>query len=175
VKKVIFTFLLFLTQKKILMKKGLLYFVPMLLIVAMVACGGEGSKQVEQPNHTPQTTNTAKKSISKKLSAADFKAQIAKLPNETIVDVRTAGEIRTTGKIPNAIVVDFYGDNFDATMDKFKKDEPIMVYCKSGGRSGKTASLLQKKGFTEVYDLAGGMGAWLKNSFDIEKENATKK
>ena len=162
------------------MKKGLFYFVPMLLIVAMVACGGEGSKKVEQTGGkknaaTTQTTNAAAKGFSKKLSAADFKEKMEGLPNATILDVRTAGEMQTTGKIKNAVAADFYGDGFDGAMDKFKKDEPIMVYCASGGRSGKTASLLQKKGFTQVYDLAGGMNGWLKNKFEVEKVERAKK
>jgi rhodanese-related sulfurtransferase len=33
------------------------------------------------------------------------------------------------------------------------------VYCKSGGRSGKAAKQLEKKGFT-VYNLIGGISAW---------------
>ena len=160
------------------MKKGLFSFVPMLLIFAMVAaCGSEDSKQIVQTGHTTttQTTTSAATGISKKLSAADFKAKIESSPNATIVDVRTAGEIQESGKIPNAVAVDFYGDGFEAAMEKFNKDAAIMVYCKSGGRSGKTANLLQKKGFKEVYDLTGGMDAWQKNNLAVEKVEAVKK
>jgi phage shock protein E len=39
------------------------------------------------------------------------------------------------------------------------KKRPIIVYCKSGGRSAKAAQLLTKAGFTQVHDL-GGIGNW---------------
>ncbi|MGB1205466.1 MAG: rhodanese-like domain-containing protein [Chitinophagales bacterium] len=153
------------------MKKGLFYFIPMLLIVAMIACGSEDSTS---SNATTQTTNSAAKGFSIKLSAVEFNEKMAGLSNATIVDVRTPGELQETGKIKNAVAVDFYGDGFEAAMDKFKKDEPIMVYCKSGGRSGKTAKLLKKKGFTQIYDLKGGMSGWLKNKFEVEKVEVAK-
>ncbi|MBS1153906.1 MAG: rhodanese-like protein [Myxococcaceae bacterium] len=39
------------------------------------------------------------------------------------------------------------------------KKRPVVVYCKSGGRSAKAAALLKAAGFTQVHDL-GGIGNW---------------
>jgi rhodanese-related sulfurtransferase len=39
-------------------------------------------------------------------------------------------------------------------------DRPILVYCAGGYRSSIAASLLERAGFADVADLAGGMAAW---------------
>ncbi len=40
-----------------------------------------------------------------------------------------------------------------------KKDQDIVVYCRSGVRSAKAKAMLEKAGFTKVHDL-GGIGNW---------------
>jgi len=39
-------------------------------------------------------------------------------------------------------------------------DGPILVVCRSGARSNAAAAFLDSKGFSNVYDMLGGMGAW---------------
>lgn len=40
------------------------------------------------------------------------------------------------------------------------KDEEIILYCRSGNRSGQAASLLETMGFEKVRNLEGGMKKW---------------
>jgi len=40
------------------------------------------------------------------------------------------------------------------------KDEEVVIYCRSGNRSGQAALLLETMGFTNVVNLSGGMLAW---------------
>lgn len=40
------------------------------------------------------------------------------------------------------------------------KDKKIYVYCKSGGRAGKSATIMQNNGFADVHNL-GGLTDWL--------------
>lgn len=40
------------------------------------------------------------------------------------------------------------------------KDDEIVVYCRSGARSGMAQALLQAQGFSKVRNLIGGMLAW---------------
>lgn len=49
------------------------------------------------------------------------------------------------------------------------KDQPIVVVCRSGNRSGTACVMLGKQGFTQAYNLAGGMMAWQKASLPVEK------
>jgi len=40
------------------------------------------------------------------------------------------------------------------------KNEEVIVYCRSGGRSGQACLILQTMGFTNVINLTGGMLNW---------------
>ncbi len=78
-----------------------------------------------------------------------------------LVDVRTPEEYED-GYIIKAKNVNFYDSNFDAQVESFDKKRPIIVYCKLGGRSAKSAKKLQEAGFMKIYDLQGGFTRWKK-------------
>lgn len=79
-----------------------------------------------------------------------------------ILDVRTEGEWED-GRLPDAIRIDWFEDGFEERVRKqLKADEPVLVYCHSGGRSAKAAEVLEKLGFQEVSDLDGGVTEWKK-------------
>ncbi|MBN9381468.1 MAG: rhodanese-like domain-containing protein [Chitinophagaceae bacterium] len=40
------------------------------------------------------------------------------------------------------------------------KDEEVIVYCRSGNRSGQASLILETAGFSDVKNLTGGMLAW---------------
>jgi rhodanese-related sulfurtransferase len=40
------------------------------------------------------------------------------------------------------------------------KNEEVIVYCRSGNRSGQAALILETLGFTNTKNLSGGMMAW---------------
>ena len=40
------------------------------------------------------------------------------------------------------------------------REEEVVVYCRSGVRSSQAAMILQQLGFTNVFNLTGGMLAW---------------
>ena len=71
-----------------------------------------------------------------------------------IIDVRTKEEY-SLGYIKNAInnPIDSFNVNYD-------KDTIIIVYCASGVRSANVANLLINKGYTNVYNLDGGLTNW---------------
>jgi len=80
-------------------------------------------------------------------------------PTSQIVDVRTSAEF-SEGHIANAVNMDVTSDDFESKIATLDKEKPVMVYCKSGGRSAKAASILKENGFKQVYDLDGGMIGW---------------
>ncbi|TXC85096.1 rhodanese-like domain-containing protein [Luteibaculum oceani] len=79
--------------------------------------------------------------------------------NAVLLDVRTPEEWNQ-GIIEGAKMINFFSPAFEAELKKLNKEQAVYVYCKSGGRSGKTAAKLKTLGFTEVYDLSGGITAW---------------
>ncbi len=90
-----------------------------------------------------------------------------------IVDVREAGEF-TEGHLPNALniplakVTERIGE-----LEKFK-DKPIIFCCASGMRSGKASAELKKQGFTKLYNLAGGVDAWVGAGYPVKKGTRNK-
>ena len=45
-------------------------------------------------------------------------------------------------------------------LDELPRDESIVVYCKTGGRSARATQLLKDAGFREVRNLEGGITRW---------------
>jgi phage shock protein E len=74
-----------------------------------------------------------------------------------LVDVRTPGEF-IAGHIPGAINIPV--QQLDARMSELQpKDAAVVVYCRSGHRSGNAARMLKSAGFAAVHDL-GPMTRW---------------
>jgi rhodanese-related sulfurtransferase len=46
-----------------------------------------------------------------------------------------------------------------ATIDHLK-DQEVIIYCRSGNRSGQACMVLESLGFTNVINVSGGMLAW---------------
>ena len=44
--------------------------------------------------------------------------------------------------------------------DELQREQLIVIHCHSGGRSAEAVRLLQQRGFTNVYNLKGGIDAW---------------
>lgn len=81
----------------------------------------------------------------------------------TLVDVREESEY-AAGHIDNAIllprgVLEFKIGNVPELADKAA---PVLVYCRTGGRSALAAQTMQKLGYSNVLSMAGGIEAWQK-------------
>ncbi len=86
----------------------------------------------------------------------------------TILDVRTPEEYES-GHIPGACLVDFNSPDFAAQVEKLPKNDRYLLYCRSGKRSAKAATLMHEKGFSDVTDMNGGLEAWKEEGFALEK------
>lgn len=80
-------------------------------------------------------------------------------PDVQLVDVRSAKEFGGQ-HIEQAVNIDINGPDFDKKVAHFDKAKPILVYCMVGGRSQKAAKILTELGFSQVYDLEGGIMKW---------------
>ena len=105
--------------------------------------------------------------INQRLSPPDFATKLEALPNEQLIDVRTPDEYQT-GHLPHSTLINFKGDGFREEMAQLDKKRPVMVYCAAGGRSTATAALLEELGFTEVYELEGGITRWQEAGKEVE-------
>jgi rhodanese-related sulfurtransferase len=74
-----------------------------------------------------------------------------------LVDVRTPEEF-TAGHLPGAINLPV--QDLERRMAELEgKERPLVLYCRSGFRSGNAARMLKKAGYAEVHDL-GSMTRW---------------
>jgi rhodanese-related sulfurtransferase len=63
-----------------------------------------------------------------------------------------------------------------AQADSLKKwrDKSVITYCDSGINGASTARALTKLGFTKVFNLQGGLNAWVKENMPLVKTTGGK-
>ncbi|NJM79942.1 MAG: rhodanese-like domain-containing protein [Flavobacterium sp.] len=84
-----------------------------------------------------------------------------------LVDVRTPEEFEE-GHLPNAVNINIKDADFQAKIGALDKTKPVLVYCKSGGRSGKACGIMKELGFTNITDLDGGITNWVAEGKPID-------
>lgn len=85
-----------------------------------------------------------------------------------VIDVRTPEEYKA-GYIPGAINIDFYSDDFEAKLSKLDKNKEYLIYCRSGNRSGKTVIIMQRLGFSKLYDMPAAYAGWIGKGYPSTK------
>ena len=94
-----------------------------------------------------------------KIVTAEEMKELSQLDDVQLLDVRTPEEY-AEGYIEGFQNIDFLSETFQEDIEKLDKTKPVIVYCKSGGRSGRCSKLMLEKGFTKIYDLEGGITKW---------------
>lgn len=84
-----------------------------------------------------------------------------------LIDVRTEEEYQS-GFIENAQNIDFNSPTFDEDVSKLDKTKPVILYCRTGGRSAKCSQKLLDAGFVQIYELDGGITQWKFKGFDVK-------
>jgi rhodanese-related sulfurtransferase len=124
----------------------------LLFLTLLCTCGPAPEKAGSEDPPTEQAA------VYQDLSPTEFAERIGG-DNTVLLDVRTPGE--TAGGIINgAIEMDYRAPDFAQKLSELDPNKTYLVYCASGGRSGKTCGMLNKIGLTKVYNLKGGYGAW---------------
>ncbi len=85
-----------------------------------------------------------------------------------VLDVRedseyTSGHVLNAKHIPLGKLSQRVGE-----LEKYR-EQPIVVVCRSGNRSCAASALLGKQGFSQIYNLNGGVTAWRKANLPLEK------
>ena len=84
-----------------------------------------------------------------------------------LLDSREEKEFKTS-HLKNAIWVGYDFFNLDSVQSKLKnKNSKIVVYCSLGIRSEDIAEKLKKAGYTNVYNLYGGIFEWKNNDLEV--------
>ena len=125
------------------------------IVVALAACGQDHGDSAATDEEALKHTD---------LTVAQFREMIAERDFVLVnVHIPFAGDIPGTDE---SIPFDEIGEQ----LDKLPQDQgaKIVLYCRSGGMSAEAAATLASLGYTNVFDLLGGMRAWKAAGYEIE-------
>lgn len=93
----------------------------------------------------------------KEILVVELKKMLDEKQDFQLIDVREREEYAITNLGGELIPLNTLINN----LDKISKTKPIVVHCQSGTRSAKAIAILQENGFTNLYNLQGGIDAYL--------------
>ena len=123
------------------------------------ACGKEPKIKLNDYNETCMEND--------KISASELRKMMDRKENFELIDVREKIEWEM-GRIAGAKLMPLSGitrNNFK-DFKRFDKKEEIVVYCRSGNRSGHVTKILREKGFSNAKNLVGGINEWAREIDD---------
>jgi hydroxyacylglutathione hydrolase len=103
--------------------------------------------------------------ILNQISVDELKVDISEYK---IIDVRSYNEYDIS-HISGAMNI--HTGYLEINLDKISDGEKIVLYCTSGDRSAIAASYLLKLGYRNIYNLSGGINAWIHAGCQSERKN----
>ena len=104
----------------------------------------------------------------KEVSVHELKALIDRNADIQLIDVREDFE----HKVSNLGGILLPMSELESRANEFGHDRDVVVYCRSGSRSGQAIQWLEQKyGYNNLYNLSGGILAWaehIDNTFSID-------
>lgn len=76
-----------------------------------------------------------------------------------VLDVRTPAEF-AAGHLAGAVNVDMEAADFATAVTALDPSKAWVVYCRTGRRSALATGQMEQLGFTQMYDMSGGITAW---------------
>ena len=94
----------------------------------------------------------------KEITVQELKAKIDAKEDIQIIDVREPSEKAEFPDIGGELIP---LAQVRSEVTKISKEKQVVIYCRSGGRSGRACEALEKEfGFTNLWNLKGGIMAW---------------
>lgn len=109
--------------------------------------------------------NSSKNDRVTNVTTSEAHKLISSKKNLVILDVRTNEEYKS-GHIKNSILIP--STELDLNIEQISKfkENPVLVYCRTGRRSKDAVDILVKNGFKEIYHMNQGISAW---KYDLEQ------
>jgi len=136
-----------------------LLFVLLVSILVLQSCKDAETNKDSDINKVSETNEVSDANEIIKISPQEVNSLVNSGNSFQLVDVRTPEEYNVH-HLKNSQNICVTSADFEEKVKKLNKEEPVYVYCKSGGRSAKAADILKEMGFKKVYDLEGGITSW---------------
>lgn len=91
--------------------------------------------------------------------------ELVKNPSTLIVDVRSPWEFDIE-HVPGAMNIPLEELVYKAE-ELRETGKPVVLYCRSGNRSGQAAQILDQAGYSQIYDL-GGIVTWQQQGYPVQ-------
>src|SRR5690349_12497858 len=127
--------------------KKIVHIITLMLLVTLTSC------------QEVKTRQSSVKAVNISLSEDEFESKLSQNKGVQLIDVRSPEEF-AEGHLKGALNYNVNSADFENKVAGLDKSKPVLVYCLSGGRSAYAANVLAGKGFSEIYNLAGGMVKW---------------
>jgi rhodanese-related sulfurtransferase len=133
------------------------------ILMLGLAASGCSSEEAASPDATGAATAAAYETV-------DVQTAHDALSSNTdaqIVDVREPSEWAETGVPPGAVLIPL-GEVESRAPAELTADGPVYVICRTGNRSQTASETLVGLGFGQVYNVDGGIVAWLEAGLPVE-------
>ena len=121
-------------------------------------CGVSG----REPSHPPAVVVTP--AATPVVSVAEAKEMLDR-GQARLIDVREVWEW-VTARIPGATLIPM--GEIPQRMSEIPKDHPVIIHCATGQRSATVTDALRRAGYERVFNLAGGIVAWMNEQLPVD-------
>lgn len=141
-----------------------------LLIFTVAACSGEQPSTEKKPVATqtavaPRVQGTRPARIFRSISSMEAKNMMGTRKDLVLVDLREANELKR-GYIPGSRLIPMSA--IAKGTQSLPTDKPLLLICAVGGRSYGVGQYFSRKGYSEIYNLKGGISAWKKAGLPLQ-------
>jgi rhodanese-related sulfurtransferase len=141
------------------------FLLPTLALFAVLALAVAGCSS--QDTTSPEETGAATGATWETVDVQTAYDALSSNADAQIVDVREPEEWAETG-VPEGAALIPLGDLEAQAAGGLQSDKPVYVICRSGNRSQTGSDILVGLGFSEVYNVDGGITAWLDAGLPVE-------
>jgi rhodanese-related sulfurtransferase len=134
----------------------------LILVLALAAAGCSNQETV-----SPAETGAATGATYETVDVQTTYDALGSNADAQIVDVREPVEWAETG-VPEGAALIPLGDLESTAASELATDQPVYVICRSGNRSQTGSDILVGLGYTRVYNVGGGITAWLDAGLPVE-------
>ena len=135
------------------------------ILAAIFLAGGAGAAGAATPTAAPPAASQKKIDDKASITVTEARKLMAAHKDLLLIDVRSPQEFGQ-GFIAGSQNIPFI--DLMEGRHNLPKDKPVLLICSIGGRSFAAVQLLQEKGYTQVYNLDGGLQAWRRASLPVQ-------